>query len=134
MRRPHPRWRAATVMALDTVPVIVHEITDPLEAERILIESNRQREKTPSERMREAKHIEHIVSEEAMRRMLAGKADPCATRHKGQVHTDTEVAASVDMKPTTFRSGDHARRLHGTPGARRLGPVGDGPGASGGRR
>jgi len=69
--------RAATALALDSVPVIVREITDVLDAERILIASNDQREKTASERMHEADHLTRIIAEEARRRMLAGKqTDP----------------------------------------------------------
>jgi len=66
------------------VPLIVREISDPLEAERILIESNRQRDKTPSEVMREADSLTRIFAEEARRRMLPGKAAaPVATLPQG---------------------------------------------------
>lgn len=46
----HRRWKVAQALDLDRVPVIVREITEPLDGERILIESNRQREKTSSQR------------------------------------------------------------------------------------
>ena len=42
----HRRWQAARAAGLDRVPVIVRDVADPLEAEHVLIESNRQREKT----------------------------------------------------------------------------------------
>jgi ParB-like chromosome segregation protein Spo0J len=71
-------------MTLATVPVIVRQIDNPLEAERVLIESNRQREKTVTETMHEAEHIARIIAEENRRKMLAGKGDnPVATLQQG---------------------------------------------------
>ncbi len=98
---------AATMrMALDTVPVIARDVGDPLEAERLLIESNRQRVKTHSETMREAERLKGIIAEEAQRHMLAGKAaNPGATLHQGspwERRTTTPVAEAVGMKPRTF--------------------------------
>ncbi len=55
--------------------VVVREIGGPLEAERALIESNRQRVKTTSEVMREAEQLKRIIAEEAKRRMLAGTTE-----------------------------------------------------------
>ncbi len=76
----HRRWQAARALGLDRVPVVVRHVDEPLVAEQVLLESNRQREKTYSERMREAEHLERIVAERNRRRMLAGKAtDPLPT-------------------------------------------------------
>ena len=98
--------RAATALALDSVPVIVREITDVLDAERILIASNDQREKTASERMHEADHLTRIIAEEARRRMLAGKqTDPLPTLAEGRSDagfTRTQVAEAVGMKRSTY--------------------------------
>jgi len=107
------RRGAATALALESVPVIVRTIGDPLEAERILIESNRQREKTPSERMHEADHLTRIFAEDARRRMLAGVTEdgaggrgnsknPRATLHEGLSRTDTAVAETIGMKQRTY--------------------------------
>jgi len=94
------------------VPVIVRDIGDPLEAERILIESNRQREKTASERMHEADNLTRIFAEEARRRMVAGKApDPPATLGEGTRHereTVTQVAEAIGMKPRTYAKVKYA--------------------------
>ncbi len=112
----HRRWRAACPLALDAVPVIVRAIDNPLEAERVLIESNRQREKTPSEMMREAENLTRIFAEEARRRMLAGitedgaggrgkQKNPVATLPQGlggDHKTRTQVAESVGKKPRTY--------------------------------
>jgi len=93
----------ATALALDSVPVIVREITDPLEAESILIESNRQREKTLSDRMREAENLTRIVAEEAKAQQGA-RTDLRATLHEGlsPIRTDTAVAEVVGMKQRTY--------------------------------
>jgi ParB-like chromosome segregation protein Spo0J len=99
----HRRWRVARSLALDSIPVIEREITDPLQAERILIESNRQREKTASERMHEADHLTRILAEEARRRMLGGKAiDPTPMLAEGKGETRTKVAEAIGMKRSTY--------------------------------
>jgi len=99
------------------VPVIVRAIDNPLEAERVLIESNRQREKTMSERMHEAENIERIVAEENRRKMLAGVTpdgaggrghtlNPRPMLDEGlapQRRTDAAVAEAVGMKRSTHR-------------------------------
>jgi ParB-like chromosome segregation protein Spo0J len=99
----HRRWRAACALTLESVPVIMREIDNPLEAELVLIESNRQREKTASERMHEADNLTRIFADEARRRMLAGKDDPRATLREGRSRTDAAVAEAVGMKERTYR-------------------------------
>jgi len=101
----HRRWQAARAAGLATVPVVVRTVGDPLEAETVLLESNRQREKTYTERMREADQLTRIFAEEARRRMIAGKADPLATLPEGRPDegfTRTKVAEAVGMKPRTY--------------------------------
>lgn len=99
----HRRWRAACALALDSVPVIVREIDDPLEAEIILIESNRQREKTASDIMREAERLRDIEREKARKRMLAGKAaDPVPHVAQGKGKTRDKVAEQVGRKRGTL--------------------------------
>ncbi len=68
----HRRWRVAQAMGLSYVPVVVREIYDPLDAERWLIESNRQREKTTSQVHREADELERIIGAQAQSRMVEG--------------------------------------------------------------
>jgi len=98
------RRRAACALTLESVPVIVRQIDNPLEAELVLIESNRQREKTPSERMHEAEQIHRIETAKAKARMLAGKADPVANLPQGPGRTRDKVAEQVGRKTGTFRS------------------------------
>ena len=91
-------------------PVIVRDIDNPLEAERVIIESNRQREKTASEVMHEADNIERIEEEKSRRRQLAGLKQGANTpvvanlpqREKGK--TRDKVAEQVGRKTGTFRN------------------------------
>ena len=107
----HRRWRAACALTLESVPVIVREIDNPLEAERVLIESNRQREKMASEVMREAENFERIIAEENRRKMLAvlkqGADVPARPtldeREPPSQRTDAAVAEAVGRKRSTYR-------------------------------
>ncbi len=117
----HRRWQAARALGLDRVPVVVRHVDESLVAELVLLESNRQREKTYSERMREAEHLERIVAERNRRRMLAGKAaDPLPTLvgGAGDTRTVAQVAEAVGLKRETYRK---VRRVYdtaaGKPGA-----------------
>ena len=101
------------------------DIADPLEAESILIESNRQREKTPSERMHEAENLTRIFTEEARREMLAGQTAGGKTAGKGRPKTDdsspptlgesyrheretgARVADTIGMKRNTYAKVKH---------------------------
>jgi len=98
------------------VPVIVRDIDNPLEAEQVIIESNRQREKTASEVMHEAENFERIIAEENRRKMLAGVTEDGAGgrgRKKNPVHncaqgsdserkTRSRVAEEVGMGRGSF--------------------------------
>ena len=100
----HRRWRAACALTLDSVPVIVREIGDPLEAERIIIESNRQRKKTASEVMRESEQIERIIAAEAKARQKRKPEDSVRPTLDEQtpMRTDEAVAEAVGMKRSTY--------------------------------
>lgn len=101
----HRRWRAALALSLETVPTITHHIDDPLDAETVLIESNRQREKTASDIMREAERLRVIEAERARKRQLAGMAsDLQANLPEGPGQTRDKVAARVGLKTGTFRN------------------------------
>lgn len=84
----HRRWRVARASGLAFVPVVVREIADPLDGERILIESNRQREKTTTQRQREADELARIIGAQARERM----AD--AGRTFGRGMTRDEIASA----------------------------------------
>lgn len=63
----HRRWGAAIAAGLDTVPVVITPIDDPLAIEEALIESNRQRQKTNEQIGREYKRLKHIYNERLSR-------------------------------------------------------------------
>lgn len=65
----------------------------PLDGERLVIESNRQRVKTPEQKAREFKELKRIESALAKARMLAGKkADPGANLPRGKARDLAAVA------------------------------------------
>ena len=87
------------------VPVIVRQVGDPLEAELILIASNRQRRKTPSEIMRESEELERIYAAAAKERQgtrtdlnIVAALPQCSPAAR---ETRTRVAEAVGMKPRT---------------------------------
>ena len=67
----HRRWQAARAIGMVTVPVEVVDYADELEERQAIIEFNRQREKTFSQKMAEAEELKAIESEQARRRMSA---------------------------------------------------------------
>ena len=64
----HRRWEAAKRLCIETVPVIVREFADELEQKEAVIDHNRYREKTFSQKMREADVLHEIEAERARRR------------------------------------------------------------------
>src|SRR5690606_17819586 len=73
----HRRRQAAVIARLKEVPVIVrNDLTDPLDIEWVLIETNRQREKTAEVLAREAQKLFAIEEERAKKRQSATQAKP----------------------------------------------------------
>ena len=66
----HRRLNAAQMVGLEMVPVTVVDALDQLEEEELLIMTNRQRQKTNEQKMREGKKLLEIVQERARRRSL----------------------------------------------------------------
>lgn len=64
----HRRHDAAMQIGLTSVPVIVSELTDELDIREALVESNRQRVKTPEQIAREAQTLMEIEKERAKQR------------------------------------------------------------------
>ena len=67
----HRRWQAALALGMETVPVQIVDYADDLDEREAIIEFNRQREKTFSQKMAEAEELEAVERERARRRMLA---------------------------------------------------------------
>jgi len=68
----HRRYLAAKVLGLTRVPVRVCSLEDPLDIAEAIIESNRQREKTYSQMMREGEMLAKIEATRARERQLSG--------------------------------------------------------------
>lgn len=100
----HRRRAAAIAIGVDRVPVRVVSFDDPLDEEEALIEWNRQREKTFSQKMREAEVLERIEKKRSEGRMKAGvKPEPSGNVSLGSVgQTRDIVADKIGMSGKTF--------------------------------
>ena len=67
----HRRWQAALALKMEHVPVQVVRYADDLDEREAIIEFNRQREKTFSQKMAEAEELEAVERERAERRRLS---------------------------------------------------------------
>ena len=72
----HRRMQAARFLKLKAIPVHVCRETDPDTIERLVIEANRQRRKTPEQMAREAQRLLAIAEREAAKREAATQAKP----------------------------------------------------------
>ena len=70
------RWKAALQLGLTSVPVEVRSFKNEIEEKQAILDYNRYREKTFSQRMREAELLKKIAGGRAKGRMLAGRRDP----------------------------------------------------------
>lgn len=102
----HRRWRCATELELDSVPVEVKTFASELEEKRSILEYNRQREKNFSQKMHEAELIKDIIIEEAHQRQIAGVAtNPRNLGSQGK--TADIVGKQVDIgRAPTFRKAE----------------------------
>jgi len=102
----HRRWRSALVLELDTLPVEIKTYVNELAEKRGILEYNRQREKTFSQKMNEADLLKDIVGEEAKQRKIVGKSiDPMDTGPQGL--TRDIIATKIDIgSGRTFARAD----------------------------
>lgn len=97
----HRRWRAAVKLGLAEVPVRVQSFEDELAVERAIIESNRQREKTFSQKMREAEELERIERELAEQRrrekisQYRKTGETCDDSHTSKPKRTTDAVAEA---------------------------------------
>jgi site-specific DNA-cytosine methylase len=103
----HRRWEACTMIAERRpnkdfrIPATIFSGSD-FQAEQLIIESNRQRVKTPEQKAREFKELRRIEAALAKERMLAGrKIDPGKNFSKGRA--EDNAAAAVGMSRPTAR-------------------------------
>ena len=72
----HRRWQVALALKMEHVPVQVVRYADDLDEREAIIEFNRQREKTFSQKMAEAEELEAVERERARRRQAHGQTAP----------------------------------------------------------
>jgi DNA modification methylase len=106
----HRRWRAAVAIGLEQVPAQVLEFVSDLDEQAAVIEHNRQRVKTLSQRMHEADQLELLERERAKQRQRAhggtapGRAADSGGKLAGSESGETreKLAAAVGMKGRSF--------------------------------
>ena len=99
----HRRWQAALALGMETVPVQIVGYADDLDEREAIIEFNRQREKTFSQKMAEAEELEAVERERAERRRLSNlkrgeekpEVETLPPREYGK--TRDKVAAAVGL-------------------------------------
>jgi ParB-like chromosome segregation protein Spo0J len=103
----HRRWEACTAIAERwpdkdfRIPATIFSGSD-FQAEQLIIESNRQRVKTPEQKGREFRELKRIEAALAKERMLAGrKIDPGKNFSRGRA--EDNAAAAVGMSRPTAR-------------------------------
>lgn len=93
----HRRWLAAKHLKLDKIPCRTITFDHDLDEKEALIEFNRQRDKTPEQRVREGKQLKDIYSERArVRQVDAGK-------QYGESHPKQELPTTLEepLEPNT---------------------------------
>lgn len=75
----HRRWQAAKTLNIKKVPVVVKSYSTDLDEQEAIIDFNKQREKTFSQRMKEAEELEIIERERAKERQAHGQTAPGKT-------------------------------------------------------
>lgn len=104
----HRRWQAAQECGLSKVPVHVVEFPSDIEERQALLDFNKQRDKTFSQRMAEAVELEAIEKERAKVRRKAGlkqgNKQPVGQKSVERGRTDELVASAVGIgSRDTFR-------------------------------
>lgn len=104
----HRRWQAARLLGMETVPVTFVEYESELEERRAIIDFNRQRQKTSTQRQKEADELEAIEAELAeivrLANLKKGNKPPevVILPHRKPGKTRDKVAAAIGMKPRTY--------------------------------
>jgi len=105
------RWKVALQLSLPSVPVEVQSFKNEVEEKQAILDYNRYREKTFSQKMREAELLKEIVGRRAKQKMLAGRRDPTLIFGEGyspkrhERETAAIVGARVGMRKDNLRRG-----------------------------
>jgi len=70
------RWKVARLLGLPSIPVEVKSFEDEVEEKRAILDYNRSREKSFSQKMREAELMKEIARIRATKKILTGRRDP----------------------------------------------------------
>lgn len=125
----HRRNQAAKMCGLKEVPVSIVDLKDELAIKKLLVISNKQREKTKEVIAREYKILKEIEREQAEKRMKTGKTDPMVNLPQGQEKGSSRdiAAAKVGMSGKTAEDAaavvdeiDRREELGDTEGAAEL--------------
>jgi len=101
------RWKAALQLGLTSVPVEVRSFKNEVEEKQSILDYNQYREKTFSQKMREAELLKEIAGRRAKRRMLTGRRDPTLMLGEGyRRETAAIVGARIRMGKDTFRKAE----------------------------
>jgi ParB-like chromosome segregation protein Spo0J len=99
----HRRLDAATRLGLETVPVLVSPITDPLDVAELLIEANRQRQPNNEQRVREYQHLKTIALKRAAQprgpRIAPNDAEPPMPEPPENMAPPPEFEPYADLAP-----------------------------------
>src|SRR5690606_5715777 len=97
----HRRWRAALALKMEYVPVQVVRYADDLDEREAIIEFNRQREKTFSQKMAEAEELEAVERERAEKvrrqKISASRSGETVETLPPSQKTRDKVAAAVGL-------------------------------------
>ena len=91
----HRRWHCACELELERVPVEVKIFADELAEKKAILDFNKQREKTFSQKMNEAELLKEIVAEEAQIRQMATRFGNNGSAHLGGTKNERETADIV---------------------------------------
>ena len=105
------RWKAALQLGLTSVPVEVRSFENEVEEKQAILDYNRYREKTFSQKMREAELLKEIAGKRAKQKMLAGRRDPTLIFGEGspkrhERETAAIVGGRVRLGKDTFRKAE----------------------------
>jgi len=89
------RWVAALQLGLTSVPVEVKSFANEVKEKRAILDYNLYRQKTFSQRMREAELLREIAGGRAKQKMLAGRRDPTLILEEGSGKRHSRETAAI---------------------------------------
>jgi ParB-like chromosome segregation protein Spo0J len=106
------RWKCAMLLGLTSIPVEVKSFANEIEEKRAILDYNRYREKTFSQKMKEAELMAEIAGISAKKKMITGKKDPTPILGEGTDpkrharETKALVGSRIGMGTETFRKAE----------------------------